>query len=59
MKLILGENDLATVRPDLAEEWNFIKNIGLKDGNDKDISVPNKVTIASGQKVWWKCKPCG
>ena len=41
-----GFNDLATVRPDIASEWNDSKNQDLK---------PNEVTSHSGKKVWWKC----
>ena len=44
--LILGENDLATVYPELAAEWNYEKNGKLK---------PNMVTAGSGKKVWWRC----
>lgn len=25
------------------------------DGYDEDISTPDKVTVSSGVKVWWKC----
>lgn len=53
---IENETDLATIRPDLAEEWNYEKNEGLKNKKGEDISTPNKVTASSGQKVWWKCK---
>ena len=45
--LIIGENDLATMRPDLAEEWNFEKNGEIK---------PYDVTCGSNKKVWWICK---
>lgn len=43
---ISGENDLQTVNPDLAKEWNYEKNCGL---------TPKEVTPNSGKKVWWKC----
>ena len=43
---IKGENDLQTVNPALAEEWNFEKNGKLK---------PEYFTANSGKKVWWKC----
>ena len=46
-KIVLkGENDLETVDPTLAKEWNYIKNGNLK---------PNDFSSNSGQKVWWKC----
>jgi len=41
-----GFNDLATINPDLAKEWNYEKNGELK---------PTMFTISSGKKVWWKC----
>ena len=44
---IKDENDLQTLNPTLAEEWNYEKNNGL---------TPVDVTPNSGQKVWWKCK---
>ncbi|MBQ2286377.1 MAG: hypothetical protein II252_03635, partial [Clostridia bacterium] len=45
-KILRGYNDLQTVNPDLAKEWNYNKNFGL---NPMD-AMPN-----SGKKVWWKC----
>ena len=43
---IIGENDLQTINPVLAKEWNYEKNNGL---------TPTNVTPGSGKKVWWKC----
>lgn len=43
-KLIKGVNDLLTINPKLAEEWNYEKNGDLK---------PTEVTIGSNKKVWW------
>ena len=43
---INGENDLATINPELAKEWNYEKNGNLK---------PNEFAANSGKKVWWKC----
>ena len=43
---IKGCNDLQTVNPSLAIEWNYEKN------GDK---MPNDFTICSSKKVWWKC----
>ena len=43
---IQGENDLATINPKLASEWNYKKNGNLK---------PEDFTANSGKKVWWKC----
>ena len=43
---IKGKNDLQTINPHLAEEWNYEKNNGL---------TPMDVMPNSGKKVWWKC----
>ena len=43
---IKGENDLETINPTLAKEWNYEKNNGL---------TPADVMPNSGKKVWWKC----
>ena len=43
---IKGKNDLQTVNPALAKEWNYDKNNGLK---------PTDVLPSSNKKVWWKC----
>ena len=43
---VKGQNDLQTVNPDVAKEWNYDKNNGL---------TPAEITPNSGKKVWWKC----
>ena len=45
-KVLKGYNDLQTVNPMLAKEWNYEKNDGL---------TPEDVTLNSDKKVWWKC----
>lgn len=45
-KLLIGYNDLATLYPNIAKEWNYEKNKGLK---------PENVLAGSTQKYWWKC----
>ncbi len=55
-QVLAGYNDLATLRPELVKEWNYAKNKGLIDGHKVDISTPDKVTLVSGNKVWWKCE---
>ena len=45
-KILAGYNDLATAYPQLAEEWDYEKNIVL----------PSEVSKASSKRVWWKCK---
>ena len=49
-KVLLGYNDLKTLFPYLAQEWNFDKNI--------DVFIES-VTVGSARKVWWKCSKCG
>lgn len=44
--VIEGENDLATLRPDLASEWDYKKNGKL---------LPTQVKAFSSRKVYWKC----
>ena len=44
--VLIGENDLTTLNPSLAEEWNYSKNGAL---------APSMVTPSSGKKVWWIC----
>ena len=48
-EVLIGYNDLATVRPDLLQKWNYEKN------NSNGI-LPTTVTSVSGKKVWWKCE---
>lgn len=47
--LLKGFNDLATTRPELAEEWSE-RNLPL---------TPDKLNEKSRKNVWWKCKTCG
>lgn len=45
-KVLEGYNDLLTVNPILANEWNYEKNGKL---------IPKSVTPNSNKKVWWEC----
>ena len=45
-KVFKGFNDLQTVNPTLAKEWNYEKNNEL---------TPLDVTLGSNKKVWWRC----
>lgn len=45
--LFVGYNDLATVNPKLALEWNATKNGGL---------TPRDVTTKKSTRVWWQCE---
>lgn len=42
-----GVNDLATTRPEIAEEWDVELNPGIS---------PSDVTCGSEKKIWWRCK---
>ena len=44
--VLAGFNDLATLKPKLAEQWHQPLNGELK---------PEDVTLGSNKKVWWKC----
>lgn len=48
--LVVGKNDLLTVRPDIAAQWHPTKNGNLR---------PQDISYGWGKKVWWKCKDCG
>lgn len=45
-KVLPGFNDLAYLRPDLAETWDYSKNEGL---------LPTEVVAKSSKKAWWIC----
>ena len=45
-KLIVGVNDLATMRKDLVAEWNYKKN----------KYIPEQYKTTSKKKVWWICE---
>ena len=49
-KVLAGYNDLKTLHPNIAKEWNYEKNGKL-----------NPINFVSGsvQKIWWKCSKCG
>ena len=47
--VLAGFNDLETLRPDLAKEWNYEKNKNMK---------PTDFVLGSNQKVWWRCSVC-
>jgi DNA-directed RNA polymerase subunit RPC12/RpoP len=48
LRAIQGVNDLATVNPELAKEWDC-------DRNDSD--APNRIkAMSSSHSFWWKCE---
>lgn len=46
-KVMPGFNDLITSQPQIAAEWDYEKNNGLR---------PEQVSFGSNKLVWWKCK---
>lgn len=44
---LAGENDFATLYPDIAAQWDEEKN---------GVLHPNNVTAGSNRRVWWKCE---
>ena len=49
-KVLTGFNDLATLKPEIAMEWDYKKN--------KEIT-PDKILAGTVNQVWWKCSKCG
>lgn len=45
-KVLSGYNDLQTINPKLATEWNYEKNGDFR---------PDSITSNSGKKAWWRC----
>ena len=46
-KVLVGFNDLATLRPAIAAEWHPTLNAPL---------TPQEVTVGSKRRVWWQCR---
>ena len=44
-----GTNDIVTLFPLIASEWDYEKNNGL---------LPEKMLPGSSKVVWWKCRKC-
>ena len=51
-RLVEGVNDLATLRPDILEFWDYAEN-------KKHGIYPDKVTCNSGKSAYFKCVKCG
>ena len=45
-RVLVGFNDLQTLAPEVAKEWNYVKNKPL---------LPTDYVSKSGKKVWWIC----
>ncbi|MBR3640662.1 MAG: hypothetical protein IKN53_01365 [Oscillibacter sp.] len=48
-KLVRGVNDLVTLYPEIAKEWDYSRNVG----------APQDYTYKSMYKANWKCSICG
>lgn len=48
-RVLPGFNDLTTVYPDIAREWDYEKN----------AKTPSDYSYGSGYKAWWICEKCG
>lgn len=46
-KVLANFNDLATLRPDIAQTWNYKRN---------GEALPSQVTVYSNKKYWWVCE---
>lgn len=46
-RVLKGFNDLQTLRPDIAKDWDYERNFPL---------TPDQFTYGSTKKVWWLCK---
>ena len=46
-KVLAGFNDLATLFPEVADEWS-----------DKNENKPTEVMAFANSKAWWKCRTC-
>lgn len=47
--LLKGYNDLQTIHPEIAKEWDFSRN----------VNGPSDYRYGSGYKAWWLCDKCG
>ena len=47
---LTGFNDLVTISPLLASEWNYEKNANLR---------PDQISPFSHKRAWWVCSKCG
>ena len=48
-RVLKNYNDLASLYPKIAEDWDYEKNGTLR---------PDNVVYGSNKRVWWKCKKC-
>lgn len=48
-RIVSNNNRLSIIYPDIAKEWNYIKNNSL---------TPDDIQYGSSKKVWWNCLIC-
>ena len=48
-QLLKGYNDITTLFPNVATEWDY----------DKNATTPDEHIAGTHKKVWWKCSSCG
>ena len=48
--VVKGKNDLSTLYPEIAKEWNYERN-----GN----KTPDSIVPGHNGRVWWTCSKCG
>lgn len=48
--VVKGKNDLATLYPEIAAEWDYERNESL---------MPDQIAPGKNGKVWWVCSKCG
>jgi len=49
LKLLKGYNDIATLFPEVAKDWD----------DEKNDTCPEDHIAGTHKKVWWKCSECG
>lgn len=45
--------------PEIAAEWDAVKNLGEHENNEKWPVNPRLVSPSSAKKAWWICSTCG
>lgn len=49
-RVLKGYNDLVTVHPEIAAQWDYEKNEGQR---------PEEFVFSAKKSFWWKCNVCG
>lgn len=48
-RVLSGFNDLQSLYPEIAKEWDYSKNTEM---------IPDEIMAHSSKKAWWKCSKC-